>query len=542
MIFGRFPLTEAVGAVLAHKMQLASGSLAKGRVLTADDIERLLTCGLDSVVAARLETGDILEDEAAGIISAAIITDHLRPSRVATGRANIHAVHDGLFIANKEIVDKLNRIDPAITIACLADHATVRAGALVATIKIIPLGVSRLKVEAAIALLRKSIAFTVKPFQSHAVTLIATELPTLKPAAMDKTTRILERRIRSHGGRLVGETRAPHEAAAVAGAIRNALSASPHKQRMLIVFGASAVVDRRDVIPEAIRLAGGYVEQIGMPVDPGNLLVLGWIGDVPVIGAPGCARSPSQNGLDWILSRLLAGERPGRFEITGMGVGGLLAENPGRPSPTEYTDEQSAKLSVGAILLCAGLARRMGKPHKLLAEFDGVALVRRVAQMLLSSEAAPVVAVIGHRREEIEASLAGLDLSFAFNPDFETGMASSLVAGISHAAISVCDGVLIMLADMPGITQQHINTLIQAFRKAAGRVIVRATFGGRRGNPVILPRELFEAVLKLEGDIGARAIVEMAGLPIVEVEIGPAALLDIDRPEDLFKAGGSITE
>ncbi len=311
---------------------------------------------------------------------------------------------------------------------------------------------------------------------------------------------------------------------------------------MIIVFGASAVADPDDVIPASIRAAGGQVEQVGMPVDPGNLLVLGRIGEVPVLGAPGCARSPKENGFDWVLNRLMAGETPTSFDITGMGVGGLLMEIPTRPLPRDNPKAKKAELSVGALMLAAGRASRMGKdgPHKLLAEFGGVPLVRRSAETLLASQASPVVAVTGHRRDEIEAAFAGLAVTSRFNPDYASGMASSLVCGLSAADLASKDGVLVMLADMPGISPAHIDLLIKAFREAGGGVVVRSVSDGKRGNPIILPRLAYDAVLRLEGDVGARAIIESSGLSVIDVDIGPAAHLDVDTPEAVIAAGGVL--
>lgn len=543
MIFQDLALNEAEGAILAHSVKLEDGRIAKGHLLERADIDRLSNAGKDRVTAARLEPGDLMEDEAAERLAKAIAPNHLRFSEAATGRVNVYSTVNGLFVADKTIVDRLNRIDPAITLACLADHSVVSSGDMVATFKIIPLAVPGPKVDAGVELLKAATAFEVKPFRPRAVSLIATQLPSLKPSVMDKTARVLAQRLMPSGSTLKREERVAHDAISVAAAIRAACEAPDKDPKLVIVFGASAVIDPGDVIPEAIRLAGGEVTQVGMPVDPGNLLVLGWVGDVPVFGAPGCARSPKENGFDWVMDRVLAGEVPTAYDISGMGVGGLLMEIQTRPRLRDTNGKPAESVSVAIILLAAGRASRMGESgsHKLLAEFDGIPLVRRSATVALASGTSPVVAVTGYRNEEIAEALAGLDLTLVHNPDFASGMASSLIAGLSSTAKSA-HGVVVMLADMPGVTADDLNMLIAAFRRERGGAIVRAVSRGKRGNPVILPRQVYDAVMKLEGDVGARHIIETSGVPVVDVDIGDAAHLDVDTPEAVIAAGGTLKD
>jgi molybdenum cofactor cytidylyltransferase len=200
--------------------------------------------------------------------------------------------------------------------------------------------------------------------------------------------------------------------------------------------------------------------------------------------------------------------------------------------------------SIAIVLMAAGTASRMGKSnaHKLLAEFDGVPLVRRAALAALGTDATAVVVVTGHRRREIEAALCGLGVTFVENRDYPSGMASSLIAGISEPGVSKSDGMLIMLSDMPGVTTAALDALMTAFRASQGQAVVRASSNGRQGNPVILPRAMAGAVLCLVGDVGARHIVEMSGLPVIEVDIGHAAHLDVDTPQDVTAAGGILRE
>ncbi len=542
MRYGSFELDGAEGVVLAHAIRLAGRRLGKGERLTAETIRALADDGVNSVVGVRLDDGDLGEDAAASGIAGAMERDNLRFSEAATGRVNIHAAVDGLFVADKAVVDALNRVDPAITLACLNDHVPVSAGDMVATIKIIPLAVPAALVDAARDILRRRTAFAVKSYRPRSVTLIATELPTLKSSVMDRTAKILGQRLAVSGSRLMKEIRVSHDREALSEVLQGLDLRGIDEPAMVVVFGASAVADSDDVIPAAIRDAGGQEDHIGMPVDPGNLIVLGRIGDVPVIGAPGCARSPKDNGFDWVLNRIMVGERPTPADIAGMGVGGLLMEIPSRPRPREADPRPERPVTVGSVLLAAGQARRMGAggPHKLLAEFDGMPLVRRSARMLLTSDLASLVTVTGYRREEVEEALSGLDLVLQFNPDYASGMASSLVSGFSRPEASSQDGVLVMLADMPAVTSRQVDMLVARFLEAGGRAIVRSVFEGKRGNPIILPRATYPAVLRLEGDIGARAIIESSGLPVIDVEIGAAAHIDVDTPEAVVAAGGIL--
>ncbi len=197
---------------------------------------------------------------------------------------------------------------------------------------------------------------------------------------------------------------------------------------------------------------------------------------------------------------------------------------------------------IALILLAAGQASRMGAggPHKLLAEFDGVPLVRRSAMVALGTRASSVTIVTGHRHQEILAALEGLDLQYVYNPDYASGMAGSLVTGFKTDQAQHADGVLVMNADMPRITSGNLDALIKAFWDAKCDAVVRAAAYGRGGNPAVLPRSLYRSVLRLQGDVGARHLIETAGTPVIDVPIDERSLLDVDTPEAILAAGGVL--
>ncbi len=329
MKFGSVPVGMAEGTILAHSVRHGGGVFKKGTLLGASEIAALHAAGVGEVAAARLDPGDVHEDAAAGRLARSAAGAGIRVEPPFTGRSNLYAEAAGLLVIDRALVDRLNRIDPAITIATLPEFAVVEPGRMVATVKIIPFAVRGAQLTEAVAL---GAALRVATFRPFKVGLVATTLPTLKNSVLDKTRRLLDQRLAGAGARVMGERRVAHTAEAVSSALAELRRDGAD---LLVVFGASAMVDAADVVPAGIVAAGGTIRHLGMPVDPGNLLVLGALGGAPVIGAPGCARSPKENGFDWILRRLLAGLDVSSADITALGVGGLLMEIVSRPQPRE---------------------------------------------------------------------------------------------------------------------------------------------------------------------------------------------------------------
>jgi molybdenum cofactor cytidylyltransferase len=532
MKFGPVSPQDALGATAVHTIRKGTLVLKKGTLIGPDEAAALDAAGIRQVVVVRLEPGDVPEDEAAAAIAADVSGEGTRVDRAFTGRANLFAERAGILVVDKDGIDKLNRLDEAITLATLPAYKPVVPGEMIATVKIIPFAVSTSSRNAALQVADRSFV-RVAPYMISKVGIISTVLPGLSAKVIDKTLKITAERLSPAGAHIVSERRVPHEQAALAKAIEEVLNDGAE---LVVVFGASAIADRRDVIPAALESAGGQIEHFGMPVDPGNLMLVGSARGQPVIGAPGCARSPKENGFDWILMRLLAGLPVSRTDITGMGVGGLLMEIVTRPQPRDEPVKVDGR--VAAVILAAGRSTRMGGPNKLLAEIAGRPLVRIATEEALRSKARPVIVVTGHQREQVEAAVAGLDVTVVHNPQFADGLSTSLRAGLA-AVPTEADGAVICLGDMPQVGASLIDRLIEAFDPERGALAVVPTSDGKRGNPVLWSRRFFHELGELEGDVGARHVIGRYPEAIVEVAVsGEAALTDIDTPEafDRIKA------
>ena len=346
MKFEPVPLSDAEGKILGHNIAGANGQrlLRKGRRLTSTDLESLRALGRQAVYVAQLDETDIEENTAARRVAEAVCGPGLHTPGSASGRANLLSDQAGLLRVDVERLTQINECE-GITLATLMNHSPVQARQIVATVKIIPYAVpeSTLSMVEAIANgspgkvrrdLRRSIV-RVDALPSRRVSMILTgsvsvhqKLVTDFLPLRDRIEKLGSSVTRTDFAALDDEA----DETALAEMLRRQISTGI---QMILLAGETAIMDRNDIIPRAIERAGGRVEAVGAPVDPGNLLMLAYLEDVPVVGAPGCARSKKINIVDWILPRLLAGDHLTRSDILQLGHGGLLQDVRERGMPRD---------------------------------------------------------------------------------------------------------------------------------------------------------------------------------------------------------------
>ena len=534
MKFGPCALSDCLDAILVHAVYLPDGRIAKGTCLTSDHLSRLRANGIDDIIVARLEDGDLGEDAAADMIAKAMMPANVRLSVAATGRVNIYATQRGLLRVDRLRLRDINMVDEGITLSTVQHNQLVEAGDLIATLKIIPYSVAETAVATVIGLGAGEPVISFHALRPRSFGLIQTRIPGMADKILKATEQTAKQRLNQLGCALVDSRVVAHEAAAINQAITASRANGP---AVMLIAGGSAIADRRDEVPMGVIAAGGRIDHFGLPVDPGNLLMLSHIDEMPVIGMPGCARSIKMNGFDWILHLLLADLRIDAAEIADMAAGGLLMEIVSRPLPRRMVERrQISNATIGGVILAAGQSQRMGAQNKLLAEIDGVPIIRRTAQALLDGGLNDLVIVTGHEHRLVAAALDDLPVTCIYNDEYQSGQASSVACGVRHHQNGSHAAVLIALGDMPLVRPELIAALLRdhsSLPDATDRITL-PVFDGRRGNPVIWGRGFFDELVALTGDAGGRIIfaenknaVNSLGWPNDSIH------LDIDTPEAL---------
>lgn len=520
MKFGAVPLDRAEGAYLAHAVHVGARRIAKGKRLDAADIADARAAGLRELVVAAIETDDLHENAAAALLASAAAGPGLTAQPPAHGRANIVADTAGLLLVETTAIDAVNALDEAVTLGTLVPFTPAAKGEIVATVKVIPFAVPEALVRSAASSAKDVLRLAA--FGALRVAFIQTTLPGTPAKLLAKTAEVTEARCAALGLGAWREMRCAHTEEALMAALEETVDTD-----IVLISGASAISDRRDVIPAAIEQAGGTVLRLGMPVDPGNLLCLARIGTRPAIGLPGCARSPRRNGFDWVLERLWAGLDVTGTDIARMGAGGLLADVP-RPEPRP---KPGAGGLTGAVVLAAGRSVRMGA-NKLLADLGGKPVLAHVLEALKAA-GLPAIVVTGNAEAEIAVMADRFGFQSTHAARYAEGLSQSLAAGIA-AVPEDWSAALVLLGDMPGVSAEHIAGLAAA--ADANRIAV-PVHNGKRGNPVAWGRRYFARLRSLEGDVGGKALLAEFADDIVEVPVeSDAIFMDVDTPEALAAA------
>ncbi len=338
MKFGPVPITQAGGKILGHNISDSQGKrvLRKGTQLTDSDLSLLVEVGRAVVYVAELVSGDVREDTAAERIARAVCGENAQMTTSNVGRVNLLAEERSVVRVDAHRLARINEFE-GITLATLPSHSVLRPKKIAATIKVIPFALPEGLVRKAEAIAAENgPVILLYPLRQRTAALILSSSPFAKERVFSDFVPALRERIEGLGSELRWVDFIPLEdetgEIALAKTIQDKVAAGAE---IIILAGETAIMDRFDIAPRAVERSGGEVTCYGAPVDPGNLLMLAYLNEVPILGAPGCVRSPKTNVIDWVLPPLLAGDRLSRSDIIQLGHGGLLEDIPKRPMPRE---------------------------------------------------------------------------------------------------------------------------------------------------------------------------------------------------------------
>jgi molybdenum cofactor synthesis domain-containing protein len=319
------PVQQAVGRVLFHDItrivpgEFHGRAFKKGHIIAPDDVDKLLKLGKDNIYVLNLTEGFIHEDAAALRIAKAALGRGIQMMPPSEGKVRLMTTKAGLLKVNVAALDRINAIDP-IVFATSHTNLRVAAKKLVGGTRIIPLYTEEEKVVAVEKICREcGPVIEVVPLKKLRVGVVTTGNEVYNQRIEDKFGPVMIAKVNDLGSSVLRQILVPDDVAMTVQAIHDLLSEGAE---MIVVTGGMSV-DPDDRTPASIRAAGGREVTYGSPTFPGSMFMLAYIGDIPVVGVPGCAMYNKATVFDLVVPRILAGERLTRADFTALGHGGL---------------------------------------------------------------------------------------------------------------------------------------------------------------------------------------------------------------------------
>ena len=313
---------ESTGRILCCTIFRPGGRklLAKGHVLNEEDVRLLQTEGLGQVWVTELEAGEVGEDEAVSLAAQEMGCGCLEIRLAAGGRANLFATEDGCVLVDDDLLKQINCI-ASLVISTVPNFSFAQAGQRIATVKSAPFAMAQSHLEAVIGILKeRGPILQARPIREPTVAVLYTD-PVHGDRARQLFESILRTRLERFGAAPSFVLATTEEEEAVARSLQHLLRAKP---TVILVASTTAPAGPEDVIGRAMTRVGCHLERFLAPVEPGNLFLLGYKDEVPLVSAPGCFRSTKLNVVDLVLPPMLARYRVSSWEIAGLGHGGLL--------------------------------------------------------------------------------------------------------------------------------------------------------------------------------------------------------------------------
>jgi molybdenum cofactor synthesis domain-containing protein len=314
---------EAVGTVLMHDItrivpgEFKGRAFAKGHVIRSEDIPELLKLGKDHVFVGKIQNGKVHEHEAALRIAKAIAGDGLTFGEPSEGKVTLRAAFDGMCYIDEESLLEINMIDE-MAVATRNHKKPVKKGDAVAALKVIPLAVDEDKLELVERIVTEDV-IRVNPFRSFKVGVVTTGNEVFTGRIEDKFGPVIQKKIKEYGCEMLEQMVVPDDATQITLAINDLI-----KKGAEIIFTTGGMsVDPDDVTPMGIKATGAEIVSYGAPVFPGAMLLVAYLGDIPILGLPGAVSYFKATIFDLIMPLILSEQRIEKRDLAKLGMGGL---------------------------------------------------------------------------------------------------------------------------------------------------------------------------------------------------------------------------
>ncbi len=314
---------DAVGMELCHDVTamydgFKGAAFRRGHIIRQEDIPKLLDYGKRTVFVWEPGAGEIHEEDAAIRLAALAAGPYTHCTDPSEGKILLMARERGMLRVNRQLLERINSIED-ITISSLPDHYPVEKGARLASMRIVPLVTKEANIIRAEQLCSGSRLFDLRPYQHKSIGVIITGSEVYTGRIQDKFEPVVRKKMQAYPADILGVTICDDDLDMIVGAARAHLAAGAD----FLIFTGGMSVDPDDLTPAAIRALGADTVTHGVPSQPGNMTLVAYLGDIPILGVPGAAISLPTTIFDVLLPQIFAGDRLTLQELTNLGAGGL---------------------------------------------------------------------------------------------------------------------------------------------------------------------------------------------------------------------------
>lgn len=534
-----FKIEEADGIVLSETIKLQGEIYPKGYKLNANDIKEWKELGVDVISGMQLQEGDISSNLALEIIGTKLSGSNVSYILDEEGTLKFAALEDGIFRVEENRIAKFNKMSNIFVLNTISPYSNVKAGDIIGILEILPPFVSQSKIDEIKLNLSGNFAMmTVMPEKQYKAALIYARFYTNKEENSYFTKQV--KQLVKHLSRLNLEFSEEYEADYNSQAVGDAIQQAENQgNEVIFIISSIRTGGETDVIPQAMK---SYVDEFiccqTAQINMSDMFV-GEKRKSRVINLPYNYYREDCSLVDEMIIKSIINEKliptdyinkqniilSKNYELDKNER--LLLQNHG----DEKTDSEEAKVAV--VILAAGVSSRTKRNKLLITKENGEPLFMDSVKAAIASKAAPVFVITGHQHEEVEEYLENIDVNVIYNPNYRQGIKTSINLGLSLVP-NICQGAILLPADMPNVTTKHINKMIEAFDAQEEKRVVVTNFKGVKRNPILWSRSLFEIADLVPENSGIRTVFAEHEDYMTLINAGSEKLiLDVNYPSDI---------